>query len=66
VGLPVRIGNRGAEFRWPTGIITRGYQLHGVRSFFIRRAELHAWPEPFLSIAHRLSVLTPAFEAIPN
>src|SRR5436305_4932618 len=47
----------------PTGIITRGYRLHGVTSFPIRRAELHAWSESFLSIAHQLSVLTPAFEA---
>lgn len=41
----------------PTGIITRGYRLHGVTSFPIRRAKFHAWPVPCLSRAQRLSML---------
>jgi Protein of unknown function (DUF1003) len=40
-----------------TAVITRGYRLHGVTSFPIRRAEFHASPVPCSSGAQPLSVL---------
>jgi hypothetical protein len=41
----------------PSQIITRGYRLHGLTSFPIRRAEFHASPVRFSPGAQRLSAL---------